>query len=85
MNTARREALRLIAYGLQFYGSVSGGELMTRLIGLLSEKEAWGIIAEAERMGMIEHAEMIFESSDPRAQEWRLVKGFNVERLEIPT
>ncbi len=81
---AHREGMRLIAQGLQYYGPVSAAEIMTRLIGLFSEKEAWDVIAEAEKIGMIERAEMIFEGAAPEEQEWRLVKGFDVEQLEIP-
>ena len=84
MNPAQREGMRLIANGLQYYGSASAAELMTRLKGSLSEKEAWEVIAESERIGMIEHDEMIVEPTTQREQEWRLVKGFDVEQLEIP-
>ena len=85
MNTARRESLRLIAYGLKFYETASAGELITRLIGLVSEKEAWDLIDEAKRIGMIERVDMVLEPPTRNEQEWRLIKSFNVERLEIPT
>ncbi len=83
MNPAKRDGLGVIASGLQFYGSASAAEIMTRLKGPLSEEEVWEVIAEAERIGMIERDEMVFEPATPIEQEWRFVKGFDVERLEL--
>ncbi len=83
MDPMRLEGLRLIAHGLQFYGSASAAELMTRLIGFLSEKEAWDVIAEAERIGIIARDEMVFEPTNPKEQEWRFVEGFDLKRLEM--
>ncbi len=81
MDPARFEGLKLIGHGLQFYGIVAAAEIMTKLMGFLSEEEAWDVIAEAERIGMIERAEMVFEAPEPKYQEWRLVNGFDLKRL----
>ena len=83
MDTAQERGIRLIAHGLEFYGSASGAELMTRLIGLMSEGEAWKTIAEAERIGMIEPVEALVEPRTPEQVEWRLVKGYDTSRLEM--
>ena len=46
-------------------------------------EEAWGTIAAAERIGIIERIEMVFESTMPEGPEWRLVEGFDVKELEM--
>ncbi len=56
---------------------------MTRLVGKLTGEEAWDAIAAAERIGIIERTEMVFESTMPEGQEWRLVEGFDVKDLEM--
>ncbi len=83
MNAAQQKGMLDIVRGLRLYGSVPSAEIITRLIGPLSEKEIWDLIAEAEKIGVIERAEMIVEAITPREQEWRLVEGFNEEQLEI--
>ena len=84
MNPAKHDGLLVVARGLEIYGSLPAADLITYLVGELTEKEAWDVIAEAERIGMIEHADMVFESATPEGQEWRLVEGFDVKKLEIP-
>ena len=83
MDPVRLDGLKLIWNGLHFYGDVQAAEIMTKLTESLSEKEAWDVIAEAERIGMIEHAEMVFEAQTPKEQEWRLVEGFDPKRLDM--
>ncbi len=83
MNAAQQRGMLVIVRGLRLYGSVPSAEIITRLIGPLSEKEIWDLIAEAEKIGVIEHADMVVEAITPREQEWRLVKGFDVKQLEI--
>ena len=83
MDPARQDALRVIARGLSIYGPLPATELVTHIVGKLTEEEAWDVVAEAERIGMIEHADMIFRAATPKGQEWRLVEGFDVERLEL--
>ena len=84
MNPARQEGLFVVAKGLKIYGPLPAAELITHIVGALTEKEAWDVIAEAERIGMIERTEMVFRPATPEGQEWRLVEGFDVKKLEIP-
>ena len=84
ISMVRGEDLRFIARGLELYGTVPSAEFITRLMGPLSEKDAWDVIAEAERIGMIEHADMIIGAATPEEQEWRLVRGFDMKKLEMP-
>ncbi len=84
MNPARQEGLFVVAKGLKIYGPLPANELITHLVGALTEKEAWDVIAEAERIGMIERAEMVFKVTTPGGQKWRLVEGFDVEQIELP-
>ncbi len=84
MNPARQEGLFVVAKGLKIYGSLPAAELITHIVGALTEEEAWDVIAEAERIGMIEHADMVFRPATPLGQKWRLVEGFDVEQIELP-
>ena len=84
MNSAMHIELQVVARGLEIFGPLPAAELITHLVGELTEKEAWDVIVEAERIGMIERDEMVFEPLTPSEQEWRLVKGFDVKKLEIP-
>ncbi len=84
MNPAKHNGLLVVARGLEIYGPLPAAELITHIVGKLTEKEAWDVIAEAERIGMIERDEMVFEPLTPFDQEWRLVEGFDVKKLEIP-
>ena len=84
MNPARQEGLFVVAKGLKIFGPLPATELITHLVGALTEKEAWDVIAEAEKIGMIERTEMVFKAATPEGQEWRLVEGFDVEQIELP-
>ena len=84
MNPEKHDGLLVIARGLEIYGPLPAADLITHIVGDLTEKEAWDVLAEAERIGMIERAKMVFESPTPEAKEWRLVKGFDVKKLELP-
>ncbi len=84
MNPAWRDDLRLIANILQYCGSAPLEELITRIVGSLSEKEAWDVIAEAKRIGMIEPVETPMEPIIPEGREWRLVRGFDMTQLGMP-
>ncbi len=83
MNPAWRDDLRLIANILQYCGSAPSAEIITRIVGSLSEKEAWDVIAEAKRIGMIEPVEVPVEPTIHEGMEWRLVRGFDMTQLEI--
>jgi len=82
MDEARREGLRIIANGLRFYGSAPSYERARRLMGVLSELDAWETIDEAERIGLIEPDEMPV-SPTRLSKRWRLAKGFDMARLGI--
>ena len=84
MNPARQDGLLVIARGLEIYGSLPAAELITHIVGDLTEEEAWDVLAEAERIGMIERAERLLESATRAGREWRLVEGFDVKKLGIP-
>ena len=84
MNAPQRDGLRLIAHGLQYYRSVSSGELMARLVGPLSREEAWDVIAEAQKMGMIEPIDTPARPIARHEQKWSLVRGFDASVLETP-
>lgn len=80
---ARLYGLRLIANGLQYYRSAPSYELITRLVGLVpTERDAWDVINEAEKIGLIEEEEAV--TTTPLNKEWRLCKKFDLSRLEIP-
>ncbi len=86
MNPERQDAMRFIARGLGIYGPLPATELVTRIMGDLTggEEEAWDVVAEAGRIGMIEHADMVFKAATPKGQKWRLVEGFDMKKLEMP-
>ena len=84
MDLARQDALRVIARGLSIYGPLPATELVTHIVGDLTEEEAWDVVAEAGRIGMIEHADMVFKAATPKGQKWRLVEGFDMKKLEMP-
>ncbi len=84
MDPKRQDALLVIARGLSFYGPLPATELVTHIVGTLTEEEAWDVVAEAERIGMIERDEGIFGTTTREGQEWRLVEGFDIKKLEIP-
>ncbi len=84
MNPAKHNGLLVVARGLEIYGSLPAAELITHIVGKLTEEEAWDVIAEAERIGMIERDETVFKALTPLNQEWRLVKGFDTKKLELP-
>ena len=84
MDASMRDGLRLIARGLQVYGTVHSSEFVTRLLGERTGKEALDVVAEAERIGMIEPDGEIFEARALEQKRWRLVKGFDVEALGAP-
>lgn len=81
---AKLYGLRLIANGLQYYRSAPSYELITRLVGLVpTERDAWEVINEAEKIGLIEEEEAAVTTT-PLNKEWRLCKKFDLSRLEIP-
>ncbi len=84
MNPAKHNGLLVIARGLKIYGPLPAADLITHIVGKLTEEEAWDVLAEAERIGMIERAAMVFESPTREAREWRLVEGFDMKKLELP-
>ncbi len=86
MDPKRQDAMRFIARGLGIYGSLPATELVTRIMGDLTggEEEAWDVVAEGERIGMIERVDMVFRAVMPNGQEWRLVEGFDMKKLEMP-
>ena len=84
MNPERQDGLLVIARGLKIYGPLPATDLITHIVGDLTEEEAWDVLAEAERIGMIERAAMVFESPTREAREWRLVEGFDMKKLELP-
>ena len=84
MDPERQDALRVIARGLSIYGPLPAAELISHTVGKLTKKEVLDVIAEAERIGMIERADMVFKATTPEGQEWRLVEGFDVEQIELP-
>ena len=84
MDPKRQDALLVIARGLSFYGPMPAAEFITHLVGDLTEEEAWDVVAEAGRIGMIERADMVFKATSPEGQEWRLVEGFDMKKLEMP-
>ena len=69
--------------GDRIHDSLPAALLITYIVGRLTREEAWDVLAEAERIGMIERAETVFEPFTREGQEWRLVKGFDVKQLEI--
>ena len=83
MKAPHYDDLRLIAHGLRFYGKASSAELINRLIGSLSRKESWEVIAEAERIGMIEPAGPFVENMPPEVKMWRLVEGYDLGWLDM--
>ena len=88
MDTAQDRGIRLIAHGLRFYGPVPAAELLTRLVGLMSEGEAWETIAEAQRIGMIEPVRTAMDNAvpggvAPEQREWRLVRGYDLGWLNV--
>ena len=83
MNTARQDGLLVIERGLRLYGPLPAALLITYIVGRLTREEAWDVFAEAERIGMIERDEGIFGTTTRGGQEWRLVEGFDVKKLEI--
>ncbi len=84
MDPERQDALRVIARGLSIYGPLPAAELISHTVGKLTKKEVLDVIAEAERIGMIERVDMVFRATTPEGQEWRLVEGFDVEQLKVP-
>ncbi len=83
MNTARQDGLLFIERGLRIHDSLPAALLITYIVGRLTREEAWDVLAEAERIGMIERDEGIFGTTTREGQEWRLVEGFDTKKLEI--
>jgi len=81
---AKLDGLRLIANGLLYYKSAPSYELMNRLVAMApSEREAWEVINEAERIGLIEE-ETAAVTTTALNKEWRLCKEFDLRRLGLP-
>ena len=78
-----REGLELIARGLRVYASVPTSEFITRLLGERTREDALGVIAEAERIGLIKPAEMVVGPTTTLQKRWRLARGFDLGRLGI--